>query len=179
MIDDDQARSLYKQISARKWNKQEPVAVANESAVWVRRAIEKRFPHSGDPAGDAAHHSGVNRGFFDAWMDWSPKTPTHPHLVSLDAARERKRTAPIKQRAGREVNTVAKGDISTYNDGGVWKSKVEGSSRAAHTGGTKAEQQAIGRDMARDRGVEHTIHNLDGKIGSKNSYGNDPNPPKG
>ena len=77
------------------------------------------------------------------------------------------------------MNTVAKGDISTYNDGGVWKSKVEGSSRAAHTGGTKAEQQAIGRDMARDRGVEHTIHNLDGKIGSKNSYGNDPNPPKG
>lgn len=74
---------------------------------------------------------------------------------------------------------MAKGDISTYNEDGTWKSKVEGSSRAAHTGGTKAEQQAVGRDMARARNVEHTIRNLNGKIGEKNSYGNDPNPPKG
>jgi type IV secretory pathway TrbL component len=73
---------------------------------------------------------------------------------------------------------MAKGDISTYNEDGVWKSKVEGSSRAAHTGGTKAEQQRVGRDMARERGVEHTIRNMDGTIGGKNSYGNDPNPPK-
>nr|WP_253872808.1 DUF2188 domain-containing protein [Mycobacterium gordonae] len=33
----------------------------------------------------------------------------------------------------------------------MWKSKVEGSSsRAAHTGGTMADQQAIGRQMAKD-----------------------------
>ncbi|KUI48417.1 hypothetical protein AU198_20820 [Mycobacterium sp. GA-1199] len=74
---------------------------------------------------------------------------------------------------------MAKGDISTYNEGGVWKSKVEGSSRAAHAGGTKAEQAAIGRQMAKARGVEHTIRNQDGTIGEKNSYGNDPHPPKG
>lgn len=74
---------------------------------------------------------------------------------------------------------MAKGDISTYNEDGVWKSRVEGSSRAAHTGGTKAEQQAVGRDMARARAVEHTIRNLNGQIGAKNSYGGDPNPPKG
>jgi hypothetical protein len=76
-------------------------------------------------------------------------------------------------------STMAKGDITTYNQGGVWKSKVEGSSKAAHAGGTKAEQQAVGREMAKDRGVEHTIKKLDGTIGEKNSYGNDPNPPKG
>lgn len=74
---------------------------------------------------------------------------------------------------------MAKGDISTYNEGGVWKSKVEGSSRAAHAGGTKADQAAIGRQMAKARGVEHTIRNQDGTIGEKNSYGNDPHPPKG
>lgn len=71
------------------------------------------------------------------------------------------------------------GDIRTYNDDGVWKSRVEGSSRAAHTGGTKADQQAVGRDMAKARGVEHTITRLDGTVGQKNSYGNDDNPPKG
>ena len=74
---------------------------------------------------------------------------------------------------------MAKGDIRTYNQDGVWKSKVEGSSRAAHTGGTKAEQQAIAREMARDRGVEHTITKLDGTVGEKNSYGTDAHPPKG
>ncbi|OFB42579.1 hypothetical protein BA059_05065 [Mycolicibacterium sp. (ex Dasyatis americana)] len=74
---------------------------------------------------------------------------------------------------------MAKGDISTYNEGGVWKSKVEGSSRAAHAGGTKAQQQAIGRDMAKARKVEHTIRNVDGTIAEKNSYGHDPHPPKG
>lgn len=74
---------------------------------------------------------------------------------------------------------MAKGDISTYNEDGVWKSKVEGSTRAAHTGGTKAQQQAIGRKMAQQRGVEHTIRNLDGTIAEKNSYGHDPHPPQG
>jgi hypothetical protein len=74
---------------------------------------------------------------------------------------------------------MAKGDVSTYYEDGQWKSKVEGSSRAAHAGGTKAEQSAVGREMAQARRVEHTIRNQDGTIGEKNSYGNDPYPPKG
>ena len=74
---------------------------------------------------------------------------------------------------------MARGDISTYNEDGTWKSKVEGSSRAAHAGGTKADQQAIGRDMARERGVEHTVRNLNGQIAQKNSYGKDSYPPAG
>lgn len=74
---------------------------------------------------------------------------------------------------------MAKGDISTYYEDGTWKSKVEGSSRAAHAGGTKAEQAATGRKMAKNRHVEHTIRNQDGKISEKNSYGNDPHPPPG
>lgn len=73
---------------------------------------------------------------------------------------------------------MAKGDINTYNEGGVWKSKVEGSDRAAHTGGTKAEQQVVGRQMAKARKVEHTVRKIDGTIGEKNSYGNDSNPPR-
>ena len=35
------------------------------------------------------------------------------------------------------------------------------------------------RRLAKARGVEHTITKPDGTIGEKNSYGNDPNPPKG
>jgi hypothetical protein len=46
---------------------------------------------------------------------------------------------------------MAKGDVSTYKVDGVWKSKGEGSARAAHTGGTKAQQIAMGRKMAQKR----------------------------
>ncbi len=74
---------------------------------------------------------------------------------------------------------MAKGDIMTYHERGVWKSKVEGSSRAAHAGGTRAEQTQVGRAMAMTRHAEHTIRNQDGTIGEKNSYGRDPYPPKG
>ena len=43
---------------------------------------------------------------------------------------------------------------------------------------TKEIAVAIGREIARSLKVEHTIHKADGSIGEKNSYGNDPYPPK-
>lgn len=70
-------------------------------------------------------------------------------------------------------------NIETYNEGGQWKSRRQGASRAFAVGGTKAEQQAEGRAAAKRDGVEHVIKNLDGTIGQKNSYGNDPHPPPG
>ncbi|MGV0792406.1 DUF2188 domain-containing protein [Mycolicibacterium sp. XJ1819] len=74
---------------------------------------------------------------------------------------------------------MAKGDVNTYFENGAWKSKVEGSSRAAHVGGTKVEQVAVGRRMAQARRAEHTIRNQDGTVGEKNTYGKDPFPPRG
>ena len=44
---------------------------------------------------------------------------------------------------------------------------------------TKAAAQAAGRETARRERTEHIIHKKDGEIGSRNSYGNDPHPPKG
>jgi hypothetical protein len=43
---------------------------------------------------------------------------------------------------------------------------------------TKDNAVDRGRDIARDNKSEHAIHNKDGQISQKNSYGNDPNPPK-
>jgi len=72
VIDDDHARSLYKQISARKWNKSEPVLVGNESAVWMARAIGKKY--GSGPAGlsAAAREVGISSSYFERWTDWSP-----------------------------------------------------------------------------------------------------------
>jgi hypothetical protein len=78
---------------------------------------------------------------------------------------------------------MANGDIETYYEDGEWKNRPQGNERASNTGGTKAQRQAVGKAMAKARGVEHVIKNKDGAIGkgssSKQSYGNDPKKSKG
>lgn len=76
-------------------------------------------------------------------------------------------------------HAVAKGDIETYNEDGQWKNRPQGNDRASSVHSTKAEAQAAGRDMAKDRKVEHIIKNMNGQIGQRNSYGNDPRRSKG
>lgn len=43
-------------------------------------------------------------------------------------------------------------------DGEKWINKVEGGQRASNSASTKDPAQDKGRDMARERGVEHVIH---------------------
>lgn len=74
---------------------------------------------------------------------------------------------------------MSKPTIETYYEDNQWKSRRQGSERAFSVGGTKAEQQATGRTAAQKDGVEHIIKKQDGTIGARNSYGNDPHPPKG
>ena len=69
---------------------------------------------------------------------------------------------------------MPKGDIETYFEDGQWKNRVSGSSRAANTHGTKQPAEQAGREMARNRKVEHIIKKKDGTIGERNTYGNDP-----
>lgn len=73
-IDVDQARSLYKQISARGWNKNEPVDVDNERAIWLGRALSQRYTGE-DPLGEAASLTGLDRSYFESWTDWEPIVP--------------------------------------------------------------------------------------------------------
>ena len=73
---------------------------------------------------------------------------------------------------------MGKPGVETYHEGDQWKSRRQGSSRAFAVGGTKEEQSTVGRSAAKRDGVEHTIKKMDGTIGEKNSYGNDPNPPR-
>jgi Uncharacterized protein conserved in bacteria (DUF2188) len=69
---------------------------------------------------------------------------------------------------------VPEGDVETYFENGRWKNKVEGSARASNSFDTKTKARAKGREMARQRRVEHIVRNLDGQIGERNSYGHDP-----
>lgn len=72
VIDADHARSLFKQISARGWNKSEPVQVGNEQAIWFTRAIETAMRGTADPITAAADRVGLDRGHLHRWTDWTP-----------------------------------------------------------------------------------------------------------
>jgi len=74
--------------------------------------------------------------------------------------------------------SMAKGDIETYFEHGEWRSRVEGSSRAAHVGGKKGEQRAIGREMAQARGVKHIVKKKSGKVKTETDFA-DAAPSKG
>jgi hypothetical protein len=65
---------------------------------------------------------------------------------------------------------MATGDIHTVKRGDHWVNKAEGNQRSTNSAPTKVEAQALGRELAIDRGVEHLIHNENGEIGARNTY---------
>lgn len=70
-------------------------------------------------------------------------------------------------------------NVETYREDDRWKNRILGNKRASNTFDTKAEAQAKGREMVQKLRSEHIIKKRDGTIGERNSYGNDPYPPKG
>lgn len=61
-------------------------------------------------------------------------------------------------------------------DGAGWVNQVSG--RVVSTHRLKERAVDSGREIAKERATEHSIHNLNGQIRRKNSYGGDRNPPK-
>lgn len=75
---------------------------------------------------------------------------------------------------------MAKRPIHTVpNPKGGWDNKREGSSVPLSHHRTKENAIEQGRAIARQDQTEHIIHNKNGRISEKNSYGNDPYPPAG
>ena len=67
----------------------------------------------------------------------------------------------------------------TYRPDGKWELKKEGAERALSITDTKKECIDNGRVVTNNQGKELFIHNIDGKIGQRDSHGKDPYPPKG
>ncbi|HWT94842.1 MAG TPA: DUF2188 domain-containing protein [Solirubrobacteraceae bacterium] len=76
---------------------------------------------------------------------------------------------------------MARGWIHTVyrSDTRNWANEVEGGDRASSVHSNKVEAVSRGRELAQNAKTEHVIHNQDGTIGERNSYGNDPYPPAG
>ncbi len=60
-----------------------------------------------------------------------------------------------------------------------WAVRGEGNSKDTKRTDTQKEAIEKARDIAINQASEVVIHNKDGQIRDKNSYGNDPVPPKG
>ena len=61
---------------------------------------------------------------------------------------------------------------------GKWAVKEAGKNKPLKVTGTQKEAINYGREVAKQKRSELVIHRRDGKIRDKDSYGNDPCPPK-
>ncbi len=59
-----------------------------------------------------------------------------------------------------------------------WGVKGEGNEKLTKEFDNKQKATDYGRDIAKNQKSELIIHGRDGKIQDKDSFGNDPNPPK-
>ncbi len=62
---------------------------------------------------------------------------------------------------------------------GGWAVKGAGSRRATKVTETQQEAIEVARGIAQHQKTEMLVHGEDGRIRERNSYGNDPLPPKG
>jgi hypothetical protein len=68
---------------------------------------------------------------------------------------------------------MAKKEVHTVKTDAGWANKLPGGKVLSNHRKKETAQQA-GRKQAIERKAEHVIHKVDGTIGEKNSYGNDP-----
>ena len=64
-------------------------------------------------------------------------------------------------------------------DGDGWSVKGAGNSKATSTHITQQDAINAAREIAKNQRSELFIHNRQGQIRERNTYGNDPHPPKG
>ncbi|MCA3270201.1 MAG: DUF2188 domain-containing protein [Thalassospira sp.] len=62
---------------------------------------------------------------------------------------------------------------------GAWGVRGEGNSRLTSRHETQADAIAVAREIAQNNQSEMFIHGVNGQIRERNSYGNDPCPPRG
>jgi hypothetical protein len=74
---------------------------------------------------------------------------------------------------------MGKNQHVTKHPSGGWQVKGAGNTRATVRTSTQKEAIAAARSIAIKSQSEVVIHGTDGRIRAKDSYGNDPYPPKG
>jgi hypothetical protein len=76
------------------------------------------------------------------------------------------------------MNKVKKSQHVVPAIGGGWSVRKEGATRAVKHFTTKDEAESWARARSIKERAELVIHRLDGTIAEKDSFGNDPHPPR-
>ncbi len=66
------------------------------------------------------------------------------------------------------------GDVETVYADNFWTNQIQGQGPTGNLYQTKDRAIEAGRDLAKERGVEHIIKNRDGSIAERSTYGKDP-----
>lgn len=74
---------------------------------------------------------------------------------------------------------MAKNNQHVVPLGNGWAVKGEGAARATVITSKQSDAISVARDIAKNNSSELIVHGRNGRIRERNSYGNDPNPPKG
>ncbi|QMW05420.1 DUF2188 domain-containing protein [Spirosoma foliorum] len=74
---------------------------------------------------------------------------------------------------------MAKSNVHIVPRGDQWAVKRANGQRATRLVDTQQDAIDVGRNIARHQQVELIIHNQDGQINRRDSYGHDPYPPRG
>lgn len=74
---------------------------------------------------------------------------------------------------------MGKNQHFTPHPGGGWQVKGAGNTRATVRTETQSQAISIAKQIAKSQQSELFVHRQDGRIRERNSYGNDPFPPKG
>ena len=74
---------------------------------------------------------------------------------------------------------MARNQHVTPHPNGGWQVKAAGGKKATVVTTTQSDAIKIAKQIAKNQGSEMFIHNKQGQIRERNSYGNDPHPPKG
>lgn len=74
---------------------------------------------------------------------------------------------------------MGKNQHVTPHPNGGWQVKGEGNYRATVRTSTQSQATNIAKGIAKNQQSELIIHSRDGQIRQKDSYGNDPFPPRG
>lgn len=73
---------------------------------------------------------------------------------------------------------MGKNQHVTRHPGGGWQVRGAGNDKATKVTDTQKQAINAAREIAKHQKSEVVIHGADGRIRDKDSYGNDPHPPK-
>ena len=94
-------------------------------------------------------------------------------MKSVKLSSPKKGTAAVKK----YVEALKGKHVAPSPDG--WKVKSSGAKKASKVFVTKAEAIKYAKIIAKKQRAELFVHGKDGRIRERNSYGNDPFPPRG